>query len=856
MKWRDYISSLLASEKSFSNLSISIDAGVTTTSVPPIIRSSIKMLDKMIEKQGRLNVIVFPERVQSIFIFTLMKLFHNISVGKIKSNYDPKEFVAGEKLKVGNSIVEYLGMSEVNGKQYLDIRLADRDRFSAPLSNLPIFQRVSTQRNLSRYSQFNSARNKAIQEMENKCGSEELAYMVDMKTHMDSTIYTMTSVAGVKEQLKRCTIDGKQITKVFYIGQVDYEGKIHNVSPGQMSGVPAIAFASDLYAINEAAKNNYPIQSIIIDGSNSRALIEQLDALDRLVGLGVPIVCITDIANSFELENFATRGFNIWRWDKKSITDQLYNAVPLALDKKTYNYVKQEIEYLNAGGDDINVAIKCLSKHRNKIESLSAQMMKLYEKLNGLSFAALRAMMPIPSVEKYMAHGTIEECRSILDKERKYISDDITICFEKAMDSLEKVYSEGCSFEKIKVLQDYIKKRKTKNYILIISERSAKSQIQDFWDSWCEKHHIKARVKVMFPEEYYSGQIDENAATIVCGWLKRAIMRKIIYGFNTKTYCVLLYNYEERWKKYDLSRWERVLDSSQNKDIIIKSFSAGKNSISTNEYNVKNNTIEKRKVPDELGEIERTVQRNRYRKYTSSEEQTLNERVSAIPVSFVGGYLAFYRKGHEVVSATRIILSDSNNIDTKYPTELKVGDFIVVRATDKELVREIADNILSDSKKKRTIASKWKEAIDIELLFCTVDELCKRIKNGGCDKGNATIKRWIESEDVIAPGTKEDIEIIAKVTENELLQEICEKVYAAAQDVRNAHKMAGKKISEQLKETLARKLKNYENIDPFNFWEPFDLELEGVGNAKVLKIIDIGEEIQIDRSNTNRLIEE
>ena len=67
MEWNEYISQLLSSNKDFENLTISIDDEKTKVEIPPIIQASVTMLDKMIEKQGRLNVLVFPERVQSIF---------------------------------------------------------------------------------------------------------------------------------------------------------------------------------------------------------------------------------------------------------------------------------------------------------------------------------------------------------------------------------------------------------------------------------------------------------------------------------------------------------------------------------------------------------------------------------------------------------------------------------------------------------------------------------------------------------------------------------------------------------------------------------------------------------------------
>lgn len=859
MEWGEYISYLLAFDNSFKNFSISLDEGHTITKIPPIIQTSIIMLDKMIEKQGRLNALVFPEKVQSIFIFTLMKLFHNISCGKIKSNYDPTGFTPGEKLKVGNAVVEYLGMKEIKGQPYISIRLADIDSFTAPLASYPIFQRVMTKRKLSKRTQYIAAKKAAMAAMSEKpSDSEQLVCVADMKTHMNSSIFTMTSVTGAKGQLNKCRIGGRKATDVFYIGQVDCEGIISNVSPGQMSGIPAIVFAPDLYAIRAAADDNNPIQSIIIDGSNSNVFVDQLDVLDELIQLNIPIVCITDTANSFELTHLAARGFNVWRWDKNSITDQLYDVVPLSSDKKIKNCAIQTVIYLKSDGGDISIAMKLLASHRKETEGQSPQMIKVFERLNNLTFSALRTTIPVSETDGSIADKMLDECQSVIDAEKIYLSENMANDYRTIIASLRKVYSYGYVFKKEEMLQEFLEKHKRENIILIIPEREPKNQIQDYWNSWCLRHHIKGYVRIMFPSEYYAWPAGESDITVICGWLKQAVMRKIIYGFITETYVVLLYDYENRWKNYDLNKWSKALDNSDNKSIIEKAFATDKISVSTIQYDKADLIVETQGTPDELGEIELILKENKYRQYINSDGHGGRGIVAAIPVNFVGGYLAFYRIGHKVVSATKIILSDANKIETKLPSELRVGDFIVVRESDKDIVREIADVILENSGKsnKRVLASKWREALEIELLFCSVDDFCEKVKAAGCNKGISTIKKWIEDEEVIAPRSKEDLQILADITENETLIELLDSIYEAAQEVRNAHILAGRKLSEQLKLTLAQELKNFDDIDPFNFWGAIDIDIEGIGSVKVLKIIDLGAEIQVDIADTNKLIEE
>ena len=108
LEWQDYVARLLSSKSSFDGIKLSFDDSDKSIGVPPIIKSSILMLDKMQERQGRFNILVFPERIQSIFIFTLVKLLYNISEGKIDHAYDPSSFVAGDRLKFGSVVAEFV----------------------------------------------------------------------------------------------------------------------------------------------------------------------------------------------------------------------------------------------------------------------------------------------------------------------------------------------------------------------------------------------------------------------------------------------------------------------------------------------------------------------------------------------------------------------------------------------------------------------------------------------------------------------------------------------------------------------------------------------------------------------------
>ena len=338
MQWDTYIEHLLETTTDFDGINLSLQNGELSTNIPPIIKASILMLDRMQKSQGKLNMFVFPEKTRSVFTFTLIKLIHNIAEQKIEHVYDPEAFIPGEKLKIGSAIVQFLGIEDHAGKKVIKIKLADPMEYSAPIEFFPFFQKTNTKKRINRYKYFHTQFmeiKKSRTAISQNNDTEILSMLANHKTHMDSSImYMTTSVPKTKELMINCRLCGKKVNDVILVGQADYSGEIRNIFSGQLGGIPAIVLASDLYSIREAALNGHPIQSVIIDASNINSINSQLDALDDLIRLNVPITCVMDIVNSFEIECFSERNFNIWRWDNQSITSQVYSGSNSIIQKR------------------------------------------------------------------------------------------------------------------------------------------------------------------------------------------------------------------------------------------------------------------------------------------------------------------------------------------------------------------------------------------------------------------------------------------------------------------------------------------------------------------------------------------
>jgi hypothetical protein len=63
-------------------------------------------------------------------------------------------------------------------------------------------------------------------------------------------------------------------------------------------------------------------------------------------------------------------------------------------------------------------------------------------------------------------------------------------------------------------------------------------------------------------------------------------------------------------------------------------------------------------------------------------------------------------------------------------------------------------------------------------------------------------------------------------------------------------------ISRRLRNSIARVLGDMPGIKRSDIWDPIDIQLEGLGKVKILRVTDIGNVIPVDIIHTNKLLTE
>lgn len=861
LKWNEYIEELAHVETTFQGIDFSFGDGRVIDGTPPIIKTSILMLDKIKENMGRNNIIVFPEKAQSSFLFMVMTVLHNIAEGKISSAYDPTTFQKGQKLKLGNAVVEFQGLEEQDGRTLITLVTMDRGTplyRKIPQSAIPHLQYVDTSRRISPNKKFSDEWKKIEGLINSKAEiNSRLSALSGLKTHMDSSIIYVAPIAPTKAKLDNLEICDKKISEYILIGQADYEGTVSNVGAGQLVGIPPIVLASDLYSALAVVEQGHPVKEIIIDSNDINGISSQMDVIDDIIRQGKILTCVTDINGSFELNDLLLRGFNVWRWDECSITEELYDHANISLDKKTKNYATRNVENVKIDDFEASEILRLLSKHKNESKEQSNNLMQMYDRLFGLTFDLLREIVPYSDEDYQHIRLVAEECKTVLAEEQYYISEAFFEDCEKAIDLIICICDEKIVPPKVHALEEHLRSVEYKNICIIVSNYADKDRVKKYWQQWGDSNWQRKKINVLHPVEFLHEDCSNYEYVINAGWFNKSTMRSILYSCNVPQYCVLLYKCENGWQKSSTRIWNAAVKTSNNKTIVEKSFNTEKKKVSSEKFSVEDIAENDEANNDELYEIEIILRENKFRQYSASGKE-INTIAEALPVHYSGGYLAFYKQGHKVISATKIITEDAENIETFPATNLQVGDFIVVRESDKDLIREMADIILAYNKKTeaRNTAYMWKKAINDSYGQMSTEQICQKLIENGCKKGVQTIKNWITNEECIAPRQRDDLESIAQVTNDPLLKENIDAVYSAAQEVRTAHQQAGRNLSVKLRSRVAEAIEDYGDIDAFNFERPVELLVDGIGTVRVLKVIDIGTIMEVDASITNRLIEE
>ena len=850
MLWGDHLKSILEQQLALDALAVCID-GECHETMPAIIKASILMADKLLDS-GRKNMFVFPEQRTCSFVFMLLRTLHDVSEGRIKREYNPYSFVLGEKLKFKNSVVEFVCVKTEKSSGIERIWVKTRSSMMGiVLETAPLLQHATTKR-LSKESAFSKEYHQFLDDNAVDISRGLIQRLSDYKTHLSGATVLVAPILSTKKMLLESRLNEEKVSDTLLLAQSDHEGKIRNITPGQLSGIPAIVLCQDLYTVCKVMELGLEVKAVYIEAT--QALIDnQLDALDELILRNKSVVVLAGQTNFTDLSSLEARGFNIWTWNKNTIPLEICQGTS-RLDVMARNSVTKKIKYVDVQCREISDSISLLFKNKRLMESQSAAVIQTFQDLFEVALVALRAVSPLINETRML--GILDKCKLTLGKEKGYLKQSLFDEMSVAVDNLASVYKPARALPKTNAIVEVLNNADTDVAYVVVPQNVDKNEVEQYLNNACLESGIS--IIIVHPSEYSQNKELSNGLTIVSGWLNKTVMDRILNANITSEVITLVYEVERRWENaYLLSNNKQL----KHIDVMNTSVLKALGDCPVTDFEVARDEplagdIGKEDVNgfSELEDIELALSQNRYRRYISS---TQENSVLTIPVSFVGDLIAFYRIGHILLTATKLINEDYDKTEETKPAEIKAGDFIIERETQRDIIRDIADMILKNKgcSDLREIARKWKEALEVEAVFSDSDLIYEKLKSVGCTRDRATVRNWLDDNNMITPLSKDDIVYIAKAVEDSVLLEMVDRVFGAGKIIKRAHIQAGHHLAEKLRTKLVEALSLKDNIDSFNVWQPIEIDIDGVGLVKLLKVIDVGCEVLVDAVSTNKLID-
>lgn len=855
MDWTTYLNTILDQDNILKDISLNFNR--TETPVPNIVRASVLLLEQNAPNSKDRNIVVFPEGKETAYLFMITRLMKSILTEEINFSYDPTQFKLGDKLKIGNSVVEFRGIKKENGRTYFSVYTSDGVLFMNPIEDAPFYQKVKSKR-LSNSTRYVKERGKRAERKENQ--SNLVSRLMDNKTHLEGSVIYVGTLGRTRDFINISKLDSTELSRLIHIGKADFSGEVENVFSGQYTGEPTLIIAPELPYAYMTLEKNTNIKYIIID-LTSLNIERELDYLDYILASGIPVYCIADTMHSFNLKLLADRGFNIWRWDKSNITDLLYSNGRLKTEIKTANSKHSEIEYLTVDGGDIDKPLRTLYRHRKNIEDTSSELQLIFSQMMRYSRMAIRRIETLPILDKLEIRANLHSLGDRLKKEKDYISEELYDDFCEALETLLNIFNLDYSFPKFAALKEVLLKGRYKSIYLIVSNGADPESVKEQWKSLLAREGYYPWIEVSHPRDYIARSVNSSEVVVVSSWFSKDVLRDILHSHNASNYVVLLYPYEEIWKTLHHREWERAISvgndfitGKTNYNLALDVRDKDQKDISFDEY------IRNEKEIVDQDSVDDVLERTRFNRYVANKrDYVVAEIEKAIPVTFVGSYSALFTKGHGLQVVTDIITGESDEIDFLFVNKLKVGDFIVIRESSRDIIREVADQLLLESGEldKRELSYKWKESLNKLKKHNTNMDIINRLEKVGCKRSHATMRNWIQSDSIIMPDDIKDLVHIASATRNQELIKLKDQVYEAGKIVQEAHRAAGRKLTEMLKKVIAEELRVLEDVDLVDLWKPININVEGVGNIKVIKIKNIGSKaLDVLSIHTNKLLTE
>ena len=214
--------------------------------------------------------------------------------------------------------------------------------------------------------------------------------------------------------------------------------------------------------------------------------------------------------------------------------------------------------------------------------------------------------------------------------------------------------------------------------------------------------------------------------------------------------------------------------------------------------------------------------------------------VRAKYVSFFGDAYAFLTQWHKLPVATHLLgtkAPPSKSLPERTVDDLKLGDLVVFpEGGQKTVIAQMADRLIGpDAPALRKCSRLWREALLSSNK--SPEQFLKAANILGHTRHIATIRNWFYDEAQIGPAEREDLNLIATVTDSAKLKIAADKVWETITFLRARHLGAGSVLRDAVLQQIHDVLPTIEETGSL-------IEVPNLGTAWIVQVDAIDQEFK------------
>jgi len=855
----------------FDRIRVSDSPGQTGVPIYPLIKLSTGLALKAIDnsKSNRL-VILLPNRLQiarwiATFatIEVIRKDYYENPTGKFKLS-------RGQKLLVNNRVVEFDGEDYSPGqkRRRLWVKCSD-GRWALPMDRQLDFQPVRTRRRLSTLESVRKAyySSPAI--------DVAIDNILDIHTKgncalFDENLILVSKIGETTNFIQGYYINNSRIVELFQWGKLDVNGNMTSLTSGQYAAEPSCLIASDLYGVAEyVISNPRRTKGIIIDGTTCCLKdIQRLD--DDLISRNLPVIVIADFFDTESLPYLGERGFRVWQWNSDNLSQsrsivRVGTKSPFSLiNRSIANYVDQQIALVRCEHPQLAETANCtLSLSHIVAASDNDQLQRLYGCLVRLVNKLSRTVWYPDQAWTLSFCQDVQRLQEDFADLRWWLAQDTAKAIDALLGDLIELgrnpFPDFC--HKLNRLNWLIGKLSSSDSVaVVLATEDDAVAARKYWRGLISARRFGLLHFLSTYDFQRVGEALPLTCVIVCGWLNRKKMYTLLHSCLTPKITALLYPFEEVWFQSVQRKWKKQNVYQMKGADFSNLLKLPKDSLSFADTLPQEADSPASGRDFDIVDFELKLERYQYSRYIAK-GGTREEVVKARIVIFTQSRFALITESHRLLVVTSLMRGKTRKgqLPRKTVNQIEVGDYILFRESDRDIIREIADEMLAkkDLLHLRETAGIWKKALQAEFRTCdgNIDLLAGVLARAGCKRHKATIRNWLFDDDTIGPrGGRKDLQRLARVTESGLLFENLAQVEEAIRIVRSAHLQASGYITQRLLNDLPKILDSaqYPDTQGRRF---VVLNLDDFGQIMILQVEEIGKEWkEYEARWTNRLL--